>query len=55
MKKSGKGYSAKIGNKPDGARKSKKVQVTALLPQNKMEKSSRQKRMAKMEAKDAPV
>lgn len=55
MKKGGKGYSAKLGGKPDGARKSKKHQVTAMLPQNKMAKSMRQKRIAKMEKADVSV
>lgn len=41
----------------DGARPSKKGQVSALLPANKVgsKSSSRMKRMAKMEKSDGPV
>lgn len=50
-----------IGGKKDGARPSKKGQVTALLAANKAPKlgkadgGSRMKRMRKMEAADGPV
>lgn len=44
-----------VGGKRDGARPSKKHQVTALLPQNKMGHMGRKRRMSKMEAKDGPV
>lgn len=49
------GYkSVSSGGGTDGARPSKKKQVTALLPQNKIA-AGRQKRMAKMEKMDGPV
>ena len=48
------GYSAKLGNAKDGARPSKKKQVSALLPQNKV-KSAREQRMRKMEKSDVAV
>ena len=51
-----------IGGKKDGARPSRKMQVSAALPANKppgmkgtKPMASRMKRMAKMEASDIPV
>ncbi len=49
------GFKAKtLGGKKDGARPSKKMQVTATLPMNKV-KGAAKMRMKKMEDSDAPV
>lgn len=48
-----KGGGMKVGGAKDGARPSKKHQVSALLPQNKV--GGAKKRMAKMEKADMPV
>lgn len=47
-----------VGNMKDGARPSRKGQVSALLPANKVgsgKSAGRMKRMAKMEKADLPV
>lgn len=52
------GYMSKSsGGQKDGARPSKKHQVSALLPQNKMSSAlkGRKSRIAKMEKSDAPM
>jgi len=51
------GKTPMLGNKKDGARPSKKHQVSALLPQNKVggKGMGRTKRIAKMEKSDMSV